>query len=734
MAFYLGKDKQKITISEAMLGGGTTRPTETKTATYNKNGEYTIKPTSGYVMSEVNVTVNVPPKEEQEKSRDITVNGTYSLTPDYNKVLSKATVNVNVPSRYDEGFSDGQTSGFASGVTSGKEIGRQEGYQQGKTEGYNEGHTAGYNKGLEDAEPDLRELTATENKTYEPNGFDGYGSVTVNVPERYEEGYNQGFTEGKTNGYNEGYGVGYDKGVEDTTPDLRELTATDNTTYTPDDFDGYSSVVVNVPLKYDEGFTDGRAEGYEEGYQAGLDVNDFITGALEVDENKTYYPSDYNVDGFSSVKVAVPERYDEGLEDGKVIGREEGYQNGYNKGLEDAEPNLYVETITENNKTYTPKDDFDGFSEVIVNVPERYDEGFEDGKSAGIEEGYNEGKTDGIAEGKASIKLYDETVTESGSYTVEPKDGFDGFSSVIVNVEDRYQEGYDKGLEDAEPVEPVLESLTITENNKTYTPSDDIDGFSEVIVDIPQKTEVDLEETITENNKTFTYEPEDGKTFKKVTINVSVPTEIEGEFNGVALLEEGSLAGEDVYYHIYDNGWAIIDGVGGTGDCEGYNDDPFGIGQNMNPPSPFWDYDSITHIYIADGITHIGAGLFANCSNIEEVRLPDSLTFIGTCAFENAGISKIYLPNSIMGVEPDAFYGCSNLTDVYYNGTKSNWDSFWDGSGIGADAAIFDAGLADATLHCEYEEPLGGGTPTTTETWTFEMEDGSIVTKEVVIV
>ena len=694
MAFYLGKEKQKVVLSESMLGGGTTRPVETKTVSYDRNGAYKVTPSSGYVMSEVSVTVNVPPKEEQEKSRDITTNGTYSLTPDYNKVLSKATVNVNVPSRYDEGFTDGQTSGFESGVTSGKEIGRQEGYQQGKTEGYNEGHTAGYNKGLEDAEPDLRELTATENKTYEPNGFDGYGSVIVNVPERYEEGYNQGFTEGKTDGYNEGYGVGYDKGVEDTVPDLRELTATDNITYTPNGFDGYTSVVVNVPLKYDEGFTDGRAEGYEEGYQAGLDVNDFVTGALEADENKTYYPSDYNVDGFSSVKVAVPERYDEGLEDGKVIGREEGYQNGYNKGLEDAEPNLYVETITENNKTYTPKDDFDGFSEVIVNVPERYDEGFEDGKSAGIEEGYNEGKADGIEEGKASVKLYDETITESGSYTVEPKTGFDGFSSVIVDVADRYQEGYDKGLEDAEP---VLESLTVTENNKTYTPSDDIDGFNSVTVDIPQKTEVDLEKTI-KTNDTFIYEPEEGEVFKKVTINVNVPTDIQGEFNGVALLAEDNLPGDNVYYHIYDNGWAIIDGVGVIGDCEGYNDDPFGIGENMNPPSPFWNYSSITHVYIADGITYIGAGLFANCSNIEEVRLPDSLTYIGTCAFENTSITKVYIPESVYRIEENAFMNCNDLTDVYYGGTKSEWDEH-------EPHGFLLSRLEDKTIHCEYEIP-----------------------------
>lgn len=43
------------------------------------------------------VIVNVPSKEEQEKSVDITENGTTEVTPDEGKVISKVTVNVDVP-------------------------------------------------------------------------------------------------------------------------------------------------------------------------------------------------------------------------------------------------------------------------------------------------------------------------------------------------------------------------------------------------------------------------------------------------------------------------------------------------------------------------------------------------------------------------------------------------------------------------------------------------------------
>ena len=188
-------------------------------------------------------------------------------------------------------------------------------------EGYDEGYQSGYQQGLEDAEPNLEVLNATENnKEYTPSGdFDGFSSVTVNVPERYDEGYNKGFTDSKTEGYEEGHTEGYNKGVEDTEPDLRELTATENITYEPNGFDGYNSVTVNVPLKYDEGYNDGFSEGkkdgYNEGYQASQDsiiyqektVDIAENGTTEVlpDEGKTLSKVTVNVDVESDGGVGI---------------------------------------------------------------------------------------------------------------------------------------------------------------------------------------------------------------------------------------------------------------------------------------------------------------------------------------------------------------------------------------------------------------------------------------------
>lgn len=70
--------------------------TEVVTKTYDDNGKYMIKPSSSdKVMSEVDVTVNVPKrKEEQVKSITIPSSGDYTVTPDEGKVLSEVDITV----------------------------------------------------------------------------------------------------------------------------------------------------------------------------------------------------------------------------------------------------------------------------------------------------------------------------------------------------------------------------------------------------------------------------------------------------------------------------------------------------------------------------------------------------------------------------------------------------------------------------------------------------------------
>lgn len=69
--------------------------TQTKSATITANGgSVTVQPDSGYLLSSVTATANIP---TEEKSQSITANGTYTITPSSGKLMTKAAVSVNVP-------------------------------------------------------------------------------------------------------------------------------------------------------------------------------------------------------------------------------------------------------------------------------------------------------------------------------------------------------------------------------------------------------------------------------------------------------------------------------------------------------------------------------------------------------------------------------------------------------------------------------------------------------------
>lgn len=91
-------------------------------------------------------------------------------------------------------------------------------------------------------------------------------------------------------------------------------------------------------------------------------------------------------------------------------------------------------TITENG-TYNVSDaekaeGYVGFEPVTVDVPDRY------------QEGYDKGHDDGVK----SVVISPLTVTANGTYSAADY-SCNGFDPVNVNVPDRYQEGYEDGQE-----------------------------------------------------------------------------------------------------------------------------------------------------------------------------------------------------------------------------------------------------------------------------------------------
>ncbi len=80
------------------LVGGASATLQEKSVTITENGTTAINPDTGYDgMSKLNVTTNVPVKEEVGGVGEYTENGTYNKTPPEGKTYGLVTIHINVP-------------------------------------------------------------------------------------------------------------------------------------------------------------------------------------------------------------------------------------------------------------------------------------------------------------------------------------------------------------------------------------------------------------------------------------------------------------------------------------------------------------------------------------------------------------------------------------------------------------------------------------------------------------
>ena len=82
------------------------------------------------------------------------------------------------------------------------------------------------------------------------------------------------------------------------------------------------------------------------------------------------------------------------------------------------------------------------------------------------------------------------------------------------------------------------------------------------------------------------------------------------------------------------------------------------------PESAFRNCVNLSNVEIAEGVEVLEANCFSGCSSLTTVILPDSLTTIGSEAFNLSAISYIHLGEGIFDLAPDAFVGCSALTEI----------------------------------------------------------------------
>lgn len=154
----------------------------------------------------------------------------------------------------------------------------------------------------------------------------------------------------------------------------------------------------------------------------------------------------------------------------------------------------------------------------------------------------------------------------------------------------------------------------------------------------------------------------------------------------------------------------------------------------------FKDCDSINTVSISEGLVSIGAWAFLNCKNLSSIAIPSSVKEIGAMAFaeckslvsvvfegsledipdalfyEDDFLSGIVLPEgvktigslafkgchkiesfvipvTVIRIGDRAFYGSRYLTDVSYEGSKSQWELILKGNELFKDTPV-------KVIHC----------------------------------
>ena len=74
-------------------------------------------------------------------------------------------------------------------------------------------------------------------------------------------------------------------------------------------------------------------------------------------------------------------------------------------------------------------------------------------------------------------------------------------------------------------------------------------------------------------------------------------------------------------------------------------------------------------------VSGIGNRAFYQKEEVTEVSIPDGVTRILPSAFQECkNLTKISIPESVTTIAEDAFQNCTNLQNIYYSGTKTQWD------------------------------------------------------------
>ena len=131
---------------------------------------------------------------------------------------------------------------------------------------------------------------------------------------------------------------------------------------------------------------------------------------------------------------------------------------------------------------------------------------------------------------------------------------------------------------------------------------------------------------------------------------------------------------------------AILEGVTSIGtsafkDCESLISIAIPDSVTSISKSAFSGCSSLTSVTIPEGVTSINESVFSGCRSLTSVTIPEGVTSIGSYAFYGCrDMTSVTISKSVITISEDAFNICDDLKDVYYRGSKEEWEKISIGS------------------------------------------------------
>ena len=135
----------------------------------------------------------------------------------------------------------------------------------------------------------------------------------------------------------------------------------------------------------------------------------------------------------------------------------------------------------------------------------------------------------------------------------------------------------------------------------------------------------------------------------------------------------------------------------------------------------FWGCTNLTDFNFIDSISEIGENVFRECKKLLVVNCPTDLKIIPRSAFENSGVTNLFLSKNTQRIEARAFKGCGNLTQLK---TYPQLELIGDSSF--KDTGLKEVELAEGLKHCD--GAAFSGCPFTTIVLPTSLESLGVVT------